>query len=162
MTKSKSVDSDTQSIATTFSISNTNSLGKILARLRGQKSNKEFWMPDEQCKECYKCRKQFTVFRRKHHCRFCGKSLHKRRLYFELTLKPLCNKIDCRSDLLRKMCLPYHSRQVLQSKSPRTDMQLLLYRATSGYRQRHHRYVCNSNPSLTSITSFQQLRPTRH
>ncbi|KAI8327501.1 hypothetical protein BC941DRAFT_458143 [Chlamydoabsidia padenii] len=72
MTKSKSLDSDTQSIATTFSISNTNSLGKILARLRGQKSNKEFWMPDEQCKECYKCRKQFTVFRRKHHCRLCG------------------------------------------------------------------------------------------
>ncbi|CAO3597034.1 unnamed protein product [Absidia cylindrospora] len=72
MTKSKSVDSDTQSIATNFSISNTNSLGKIMARLRGQKSDKEFWMPDEQCKECYKCRKQFTMFRRKHHCRFCG------------------------------------------------------------------------------------------
>ncbi|KAI8336116.1 hypothetical protein BC941DRAFT_398005 [Chlamydoabsidia padenii] len=72
MTKSKSVDSDTQSVATNFSISNTNSLGKIMARLRGQKHDKEFWMPDEQCKECYKCRKQFTMFRRKHHCRFCG------------------------------------------------------------------------------------------
>jgi hypothetical protein len=74
MTKSKSMDSDTQSIATNFSISNTNSLGKIMARLRGQKHDKEFWMPDEQCKECYKCRKQFTMFRRKHHCRFCGKN----------------------------------------------------------------------------------------
>lgn len=74
MTKSKSLDSDTQSIATNFSISNTNSLGKIMARLRGQKHDKEFWMPDEQCKECYKCRKQFTMFRRKHHCRFCGKN----------------------------------------------------------------------------------------
>ncbi|CAO3619626.1 unnamed protein product [Cunninghamella echinulata] len=72
MAKSKSVDSDAQSVATNFSISNTNSLGKIMARLRGQKNDKEFWMPDEQCKECYKCRKQFTMFRRKHHCRFCG------------------------------------------------------------------------------------------
>ncbi|ORX50150.1 hypothetical protein DM01DRAFT_1308441 [Hesseltinella vesiculosa] len=44
-----------------------------MARLRGQKSgDKEFWMPDEQCKECYKCRKPFTMFRRRHHCRICG------------------------------------------------------------------------------------------
>lgn len=75
LTKRRSIDSDTQSIATNFSISNSNSLSRILARLRGHKSDKEFWMPDEQCKECYKCRKQFTLLRRKHHCRICGKIL---------------------------------------------------------------------------------------
>ncbi|KAI7871240.1 hypothetical protein BDF14DRAFT_1764825 [Spinellus fusiger] len=69
---SRSTDSDTQSIITTFSVSTSNSLARILARLRGQKSDKEFWMPDEQCKECYKCRKQFTLLRRRHHCRTCG------------------------------------------------------------------------------------------
>ncbi|OAD76467.1 hypothetical protein PHYBLDRAFT_60000 [Phycomyces blakesleeanus NRRL 1555(-)] len=74
LSKSRSVDSDTQSIITTFSVSTSNSLGRILARLRGQKSDKEFWMPDEQCKECYKCRKPFTLLRRRHHCRTCGES----------------------------------------------------------------------------------------
>ncbi|KAI8888996.1 hypothetical protein K501DRAFT_267210 [Backusella circina FSU 941] len=51
--KTSSCDSDTQSVMTTFSVSNSNSLSKILNRLRGEsESNKEFWMPDEQCREC--------------------------------------------------------------------------------------------------------------
>ncbi|XP_033119496.1 lateral signaling target protein 2 homolog [Anneissia japonica] len=31
------------------------------------------WQPDEQCTHCYSCKGQFTVLRRKHHCRNCGK-----------------------------------------------------------------------------------------
>ena len=30
------------------------------------------WMPDKLCKLCYSCEVQFTVFRRRHHCRLCG------------------------------------------------------------------------------------------
>lgn len=31
-------------------------------------------MDDETCKECYDCKSVFTTWRRKHHCRICGKS----------------------------------------------------------------------------------------
>ena len=33
---------------------------------------KEFWMSDVNAKKCYECEKEFTAFRRKHHCRLCG------------------------------------------------------------------------------------------
>uniref|UniRef100_A0A8C4Q0F0 Lateral signaling target protein 2 homolog n=1 Tax=Eptatretus burgeri TaxID=7764 RepID=A0A8C4Q0F0_EPTBU len=31
------------------------------------------WVPDEECNECAACCSPFTVIRRKHHCRNCGK-----------------------------------------------------------------------------------------
>lgn len=34
---------------------------------------REFWMPDYSAKTCHKCDKLFTTFKRKHHCRYCGK-----------------------------------------------------------------------------------------
>lgn len=76
ISKTASIDSDTHSVSTTFSISTSHSLSRIIARLRGQKSDKEFWMSDEQCKECYKCRKPFKLLRRRHHCRICGMYMH--------------------------------------------------------------------------------------
>jgi hypothetical protein len=79
LTKTSSIDSDTQSVMTTFSVSNTNSLSRILNRLRGGEpidSNKDFWMPDEQCKECFDCNSPFNLFRRKHHCRTCGNIIY--------------------------------------------------------------------------------------
>ncbi|KAJ9079287.1 hypothetical protein DSO57_1037002 [Entomophthora muscae] len=30
------------------------------------------WIPDDQAIHCHTCREEFTVFRRKHHCRLCG------------------------------------------------------------------------------------------
>lgn len=33
---------------------------------------RQYWMPDEQCHECYECGEKFTTFRRRHHCRICG------------------------------------------------------------------------------------------
>ena len=33
---------------------------------------RQYWMPDENCKQCYDCNDRFTTFRRRHHCRICG------------------------------------------------------------------------------------------
>eukprot|EP00466_Bigelowiella_natans_P019707 jgi/Bigna1/44123/e_gw1.89.68.1 len=33
---------------------------------------KDQWVPDYKRSACWKCRKPFTVFRRRHHCRLCG------------------------------------------------------------------------------------------
>ncbi|UZJ53433.1 hypothetical protein CBS101457_002753 [Exobasidium rhododendri] len=43
-------------------------------RMRGEGAvlSKNFWMPDENVKECRECQSYFTPFRRKHHCRICG------------------------------------------------------------------------------------------
>jgi hypothetical protein len=35
-------------------------------------ASREFWMPDDQVKECFECNEKFTTFRRRHHCRVCG------------------------------------------------------------------------------------------
>lgn len=80
LVKTSSCDSDNQSVMTNFSVSNSNSLSRIIARLRGEAPNKEYWMPDENCKECFECGAHFNFFRRKHHCRVCGKQQ-----------QPLCN-----------------------------------------------------------------------
>ncbi|KAJ0586299.1 putative 1-phosphatidylinositol-3-phosphate 5-kinase chromatin regulator PHD family [Helianthus annuus] len=35
--------------------------------------SRDFWMPDQSCRVCYDCDSQFTLFNRRHHCRFCGR-----------------------------------------------------------------------------------------
>ncbi|KAH0836104.1 1-phosphatidylinositol-3-phosphate 5-kinase [Fonsecaea pedrosoi] len=43
-----------------------------ISKLRSKLLSKEFWMRDENAKDCFHCGEQFTTFRRKHHCRTCG------------------------------------------------------------------------------------------
>lgn len=40
-----------------------------LQQLRKGTLTREFWMKDENCKDCFLCGKTFNTFRRKHHCR---------------------------------------------------------------------------------------------
>ncbi|KAG0355772.1 1-phosphatidylinositol-3-phosphate 5-kinase, partial [Gamsiella multidivaricata] len=66
-------DSDTRSIRS-FSSGHQkgNSLTKLIRRVRGEGVNRDYWMADENAKECFGCSASFFVFRRKHHCRICG------------------------------------------------------------------------------------------
>lgn len=41
-------------------------------QMRRKILDKEFWMRDENAKDCFNCGDAFTTFRRKHHCRTCG------------------------------------------------------------------------------------------
>jgi len=48
---------------------NIEAVGLALQQLRKGTLTKEFWMKDENCKDCFLCGKTFNAFRRKHHCR---------------------------------------------------------------------------------------------
>ncbi|KAL8730008.1 MAG: hypothetical protein Q9166_004331 [cf. Caloplaca sp. 2 TL-2023] len=43
-----------------------------LSQTRNRVLNKEFWMKDENARDCFYCGDSFSTFRRKHHCRTCG------------------------------------------------------------------------------------------
>ncbi|KAJ2903085.1 hypothetical protein MKZ38_010423 [Zalerion maritima] len=44
-----------------------------LQSVRNKMLSKDFWMADETCNECFACQIPFTAWRRKHHCRTCGR-----------------------------------------------------------------------------------------
>ncbi|KAF9486525.1 hypothetical protein BDN70DRAFT_870095 [Pholiota conissans] len=66
------IPDDARSIKTTTSIHRSGSVSKVMRRLRGEGLSRDYWMDDENCKECYDCASEFTTWRRKHHCRICG------------------------------------------------------------------------------------------
>ncbi|XP_067099837.1 LOW QUALITY PROTEIN: lateral signaling target protein 2 homolog [Osmerus mordax] len=52
----------------------TVSSSELAAKAReGQFEDPPDWVPDEACNSCIACKAPFTVIRRKHHCRSCGK-----------------------------------------------------------------------------------------
>ncbi|KAM3595393.1 uncharacterized protein V6R79_022730 [Siganus canaliculatus] len=52
----------------------TISSSEVAAKAReGQFEDPPDWVPDEACSSCIACKAPFTVIRRKHHCRSCGK-----------------------------------------------------------------------------------------
>jgi len=52
-------------------------------------------MDDENCKECYDCKSVFTTWRRKHHCRICGKRSYSLKLNMTYPFKPYQGQIFC-------------------------------------------------------------------
>ncbi|KAF2721768.1 hypothetical protein K431DRAFT_284459 [Polychaeton citri CBS 116435] len=45
---------------------------RIPTHIKRRVISKEFWMKDENAKDCFSCGQAFSTFRRKHHCRTCG------------------------------------------------------------------------------------------
>lgn len=84
------IPDDARSIKTTGSLHRSGSVSKVIRRIRGEGAyitvshgyytltgytglSRDYWMDDENAKECYDCKSIFTTWRRKHHCRICGK-----------------------------------------------------------------------------------------
>lgn len=86
------IQDDTRSIHTNASLKRSASVSKVIRKIRGEGAlldteideilsvnmrsglSRDYWMDDENCKECYDCKSVFTTWRRKHHCRICGMS----------------------------------------------------------------------------------------
>ncbi|XP_074643443.1 1-phosphatidylinositol 3-phosphate 5-kinase-like isoform X3 [Tubulanus polymorphus] len=83
----RTVESEDVSISSSDDIiPQTRNFSSVLTRLRNILDNrkgerlqaykdsdfKQYWMPDDNCKECFECSDKFTTFRRRHHCRICG------------------------------------------------------------------------------------------
>ncbi|KAH7906473.1 hypothetical protein BJ138DRAFT_1071661 [Hygrophoropsis aurantiaca] len=66
------IQDDARSIRTSASLNRSASVSKVIRRIRGEGLSRDYWMDDENCKECYDCKSVFTTWRRKHHCRICG------------------------------------------------------------------------------------------
>ncbi|XP_069488223.1 lateral signaling target protein 2 homolog isoform X2 [Ambystoma mexicanum] len=61
----------------------TISSSELAAKARdGEFEDPPQWVPDEACSDCTACKAPFTVIRRKHHCRSCGK--HHRHEYIDI------------------------------------------------------------------------------
>ena len=43
----------------------------VLTQIKSKVLNKEYWMKDENAKDCFGCGDSFSTFRRKHHCSMC-------------------------------------------------------------------------------------------
>ena len=43
-----------------------------ISNIRNRVLGKEYWMRDENARDCFYCGDSFSTFRRKHHCRTCG------------------------------------------------------------------------------------------
>ncbi|KAG7452179.1 uncharacterized protein BT62DRAFT_926393 [Guyanagaster necrorhizus] len=66
------IQDDARSVKTSASLHRSGSVSKVIRRIRGEGLSRDYWMDDENCKECYDCKSVFTAWRRKHHCRICG------------------------------------------------------------------------------------------
>ena len=46
---------------------------KVSTEISIPKTSTAIWIPSKNVQKCYKCEESFTIWRRKHHCRVCGR-----------------------------------------------------------------------------------------
>ena len=46
---------------------------KISNEISIPKTSPSIWIPSQNVSKCYKCKEDFCIWRRKHHCRVCGR-----------------------------------------------------------------------------------------
>ena len=54
--------------ATTQTSGDTRGVNVVLSQIRSKVLSKEYWMKDENARDCFYCGDPFSTFRRKHHC----------------------------------------------------------------------------------------------
>lgn len=80
--------------------------GKVSAADLNESEFKQFWMPDRNCKECYECGAKFSMLKRRHHCRICGRIFCSACCNFDM-IKRYTDDIDlrvcqyCAADILK-------------------------------------------------------------
>lgn len=67
-----STSRDSRSKRSLHAAGETASQNNVMTQLRSRLLSKDFWMRDENAKDCFHCGEPFSTFRRKHHCRTCG------------------------------------------------------------------------------------------
>ncbi|KAI9834363.1 MAG: hypothetical protein M1819_002974 [Sarea resinae] len=51
---------------------NPEAVNAVLSHIKSKVLSRDYWMRDENAKDCFYCGDAFSTFRRKHHCRACG------------------------------------------------------------------------------------------
>lgn len=122
------------------------------------------WVPDEACSICIACKAPFTVIRRKHHCRSCGKvrwvtstwqdlNFHTRavQLTWRLFVLVVAFQIFCSRCSSHSAPLPRYG----QMKPVRVCTHCYMFHVTPFYSDK-----ANIWPPGPSVKSTQSVRPT--
>ena len=63
------VSNDASSLAQARALPRDPRMMNVFSQSRNKVLNKEYWMKDENARDCFNCGEAFSTFRRKHHCR---------------------------------------------------------------------------------------------
>lgn len=139
------------------------------------------WVPDEACNSCIACKAPFTVIRRKHHCRSCGKvrllsSCWRVAEYSQFVLQkqmvsPLhvtiiqrwTNVYDVLADLLLSLLLPLCTVAPIRPGEARQGVHTLLHVPCHTFLQRQGRHLTPDHHTKHTVHHNKIIcnRPTR-